>query len=229
MKPLSFRRRPTPGTVIALIALFVALGGTAEALHGHNSVKSDDIANGAVKGPEIAANAVKSGKIKNKEVKGSDIGTGAVGSDELRNRAVSPAKTGVVKAAGVASSNATTAAAPTDLGGPSVTATVPSGALVEVYARADISVTGNHTAQVDLFEPTLFPTSPQILGSGSNTLQTNYTTPGQNFQGGVTSALRGGWLTFAVPPGTYTFSLRYETDGGTATFQNRAIYVRVIG
>ncbi len=229
MKPLSFRRRPSPGTVIAVVALFVALGGTAEALHGHNSVKSDDIANGAVKGKDIAANAVKSGKIKKSEVKGSDIGAGAVGSAELRSRAVSPAKTGVVKAAGTASSNATTAGSPTDLGGPAVTVTVPSGALVEVYARADISVTGNNSAKVDLFEPTLFPASPQILGSGSNAFQTNYTTPGPSFQGGVTSALRGGWLTFAVPAGTYTFSLRYETDGGTATFQNRALYVRVIG
>ncbi len=229
MKPRSFHRRPSPGTVIAVIALFVALGGTAEALHGHNTVKSDDIASGAVKGTDIAANAVKSGKIKPKEVKGSDIGAEAVGSSELRNRAVTPSKTGVVKAAGVSSSNATTAAAPTDLGGPSVTVTVPAGALVEIYARAEISVTGNHTAQVDLFEPTLLAGSPQILGSGANTLQTNYTTPGQNFQGGVTNALRSGWLTFATPPGTYTFSLRYETDGGTATFQNRALYVRVVG
>jgi hypothetical protein len=38
-----FIKRPSPGTVIATIALFVALGGVAVALPGTNSVKNDDV------------------------------------------------------------------------------------------------------------------------------------------------------------------------------------------
>ena len=38
-----FARRPSPATVIATIALFVALGGAAEALRGQNKVKNDDV------------------------------------------------------------------------------------------------------------------------------------------------------------------------------------------
>jgi hypothetical protein len=51
--------RPSPAMVVALIALFVALGGTAAALQGSNTVQSDDLGPGAqVKAADIAANAV---------------------------------------------------------------------------------------------------------------------------------------------------------------------------
>lgn len=54
-------RRPSHATVVAYVALFVALGGgtTAVALSGHNTVQSDDIGPGAqVKAADIAPNAV---------------------------------------------------------------------------------------------------------------------------------------------------------------------------
>ncbi len=38
-----FARRPSPATVIATVALFVALGGAAGALPGQNKVKNDDV------------------------------------------------------------------------------------------------------------------------------------------------------------------------------------------
>jgi hypothetical protein len=38
-----FPKRPSPGTVIATVALFVALGGVAAALPGRNSVNNGDI------------------------------------------------------------------------------------------------------------------------------------------------------------------------------------------
>lgn len=42
-------KRPAPGTVIAIVALIVALAGTAAALPGRNTVNSGDIKSGAVK------------------------------------------------------------------------------------------------------------------------------------------------------------------------------------
>ena len=53
------RARPSPAMVVALIALFIALGGTAVALSGKNTVQSDDIGPGAqVKAADIANDAV---------------------------------------------------------------------------------------------------------------------------------------------------------------------------
>jgi hypothetical protein len=51
------RRLPSPALVLAFIALCAALAGTAAALPGKNSVKSDDIASDAVLPRHIAKGA----------------------------------------------------------------------------------------------------------------------------------------------------------------------------
>lgn len=48
---------PPPSMVVALIALTVALSGTAIALQGRNTVNSGDIVNGAVKSQDVADSA----------------------------------------------------------------------------------------------------------------------------------------------------------------------------
>lgn len=57
--------------LIAYAVLFVALGGTAVALPGGNTVFSDDIAKKAVKTKHIAKKAVKTSKIANNAVTGA--------------------------------------------------------------------------------------------------------------------------------------------------------------
>jgi hypothetical protein len=67
------RFRPSPAMVVACIALFVALGGSAVALNGSNTVQSDDLGPGAqVKAPDVADNAVVSSDIKNGQVSVKD-------------------------------------------------------------------------------------------------------------------------------------------------------------
>ena len=63
---------------LATVALFVALGGTAVALDGSNTVFSDDITNGEVRSPDLA----------NDGVKAADIDAGAVGISEVADNAV---------------------------------------------------------------------------------------------------------------------------------------------
>src|SRR3954449_9513531 len=53
------RWRPTPSFVISCLALFVALSGSALALQGQNSVKSDDIAKNAVHTGDVANHTLK--------------------------------------------------------------------------------------------------------------------------------------------------------------------------
>jgi hypothetical protein len=64
------RKLPSPVTVIALVALVAALGGTAVALPGKNTVKRDD----------IAKNAVNGKKVKNESLTGKDV-KGLTGKD----------------------------------------------------------------------------------------------------------------------------------------------------
>jgi hypothetical protein len=194
-------------TAIALIALFVALGGTAAALHGRHRVKSGDLAKHAVGHRNIRPGAVHTGN--------------------LRSGAATPKKVDVVRGRASSGANATNSTKPTGLGGPGVKVTVPRGALVEVFAQAQMSVTGANTARVHLVAPGVLGGTEQILASKSNSLQVRRTAPGTN-DTGVAIASRAGYLVFAPPPGRYGFALAYSTTGGTATFQNRSLFVRVI-
>jgi hypothetical protein len=62
-------RRPSPALIVAIVALVAALAGTAVALPGKNTVKSND----------IAKNAVGSSDIKNNKVKGADVNEASLG------------------------------------------------------------------------------------------------------------------------------------------------------
>jgi hypothetical protein len=56
-------KRPAPGTVLGLLALIVALLGTANASSNHITVRRGDIAPGAVTAKAIAKGAVTSKKL----------------------------------------------------------------------------------------------------------------------------------------------------------------------
>jgi hypothetical protein len=74
--------RPSPALVIALVALFVALGGTGYAALKlpKNSVGTKQLKKNAVTGSKIKANAVTSSKVKNGSLTGADINLGALGT-----------------------------------------------------------------------------------------------------------------------------------------------------
>jgi hypothetical protein len=194
-------RRPSPAMVVAVVALVAALGGAAVALPGRNSVRSNDI--------------------KTHNVRLSDIARGAV----------DPFRTNLMRASELKTTVNTTSNAPVDLGGPNVTVKVPKGGLVGVFAEVNLQVAGggpNSEAQVRLFEPTILPSAPQIIGGNSNQLQDHFTAPGTGNQTGVNGQLRGGWLVFSPGAGPHTFSLRYSgAGGGTALFANPKLYVVV--
>jgi hypothetical protein len=84
------KRHLNPATVIACIALFVALGGAAVAAKtaSKNSVKTASIANGAVTTAKIRNGAVTTGKLRNGAVTGQKIAPATIGSDQLANGSV---------------------------------------------------------------------------------------------------------------------------------------------
>jgi hypothetical protein len=71
--------------VYGLIAVFIALSGTAAALPGKNSVDSGDIKKGGVRKSDIRKNAVRGSKVRNNTLKGADIDEGSL-SGVLRCR-----------------------------------------------------------------------------------------------------------------------------------------------
>jgi len=79
MAPLK-RRLPSPALAVALLALFVALGGTGYAAVAlqKNSVGSKQLRKGAVKNPKIAANAVTGRKVKRGSLNASDFRAGSL-------------------------------------------------------------------------------------------------------------------------------------------------------
>jgi hypothetical protein len=77
----SIRKRTTFSNVIALIALFAALGGTAFAASkiAKNSVGSKQLKNNAVTGKKIKKDAVTGDKVKDGSLSGADINLGSLG------------------------------------------------------------------------------------------------------------------------------------------------------
>ena len=92
MKPSERIRHHLQSHVVAYLALFVALSGTALALPGKNKVKSNDIARSAVKGKAIADRAVGKAKLRDGAVSSSKLGAGAVISAALADGAVTAPK-----------------------------------------------------------------------------------------------------------------------------------------
>jgi hypothetical protein len=75
--------------VVATLALFVALGGTATAATlAHDSVGAPQIKTDAVRSPEIQADAVRSPEIRADAVRSSEIQDDAVRSSEIQDESV---------------------------------------------------------------------------------------------------------------------------------------------
>src|SRR6266540_2873997 len=72
--------RPSPAMVVALVALSVALAGSASALPGRNRVKRDDIARNAVQSSDIRKNAIRTRHIKKRQVTRSRIAKRSIDS-----------------------------------------------------------------------------------------------------------------------------------------------------
>lgn len=85
------RHRPSPATVISIVALFVAISGTAIALPGKNTVNSGDIINRQVKNQDLQGDAVASGKIENGQVRKVDLRDTAVDSAKVEDESLTGA------------------------------------------------------------------------------------------------------------------------------------------
>ena len=72
--------RPSPAMIVALIALFAALTGSAYAALGKNTVGSKQLKQKAVTTGKIANNAITSVKVAPNSLTGEDVNLGALGT-----------------------------------------------------------------------------------------------------------------------------------------------------
>jgi hypothetical protein len=78
--------RPSHATVVAYLALFVAIGGTAVALPGKNTVDSGDIVRGQVRSSDLQDNGVRSRDVRDDELRSEDVlDEGLTGDDVAPN------------------------------------------------------------------------------------------------------------------------------------------------
>lgn len=78
-------KMPSPAMLVALVALFVALGGSAYAV---NAIGTNQIKNGAVTTPKLANNAVTTAKVSSGAIARAKIRDGAVGPDQIGSGAL---------------------------------------------------------------------------------------------------------------------------------------------
>jgi hypothetical protein len=76
------RRRPSPAMLVALLALFVALGGSTYAA---TKIRARDIRTGAVGSRAIANNSIRSSDIRNAVVTGQDVKDDSLTNADIDN------------------------------------------------------------------------------------------------------------------------------------------------
>lgn len=74
--------------IVSYLALFVALGGSAAALQGRNSVHADDLAANSVKTRAIAQRTIKPGDIERESISAPQIRDGGIKRLDLHDQSV---------------------------------------------------------------------------------------------------------------------------------------------
>jgi hypothetical protein len=138
--PNAPRRRPSPALVISLIALFVALGGTAWGVAA-SSIGSRAIKNNSVTSKDVRNNSLTGGDVRNGRLGGADVRNDALrGADILESSLASVPRS----AAAASADNAATLDGLDSTAFTRTSCGVNSGALkgfVQVNASAGFSAT----------------------------------------------------------------------------------------
>jgi hypothetical protein len=222
---------------LGLLALFIALGGTAYAA-GHqtapkNSVIAKSIHKGAVTRSKLAKNSVDGSKVKNHSLTGADLAPGSIGTVPNASSLGGTAAGGYVKGASqipaggdlagtydkplVQVGKVSTIPAPFNVGfstnpAPAVTVDVPASGLVEALAWATLSAGASSTTYVNLEIDGTYV--EQVLAVNAST-KTMYTRQETSFIG-TEKPQAAQWIPIFTTPGKHTISLSFHAGGPNA-------------
>ena len=227
---------------LALVALFVALGGTSYAAVQlpARSVGTPQLKNGSVNSAKVANRTLRAEDFRPGQLPAGAPGpqgqTGPQGLAGAKGEPGAKGDQGLTGPPGTAVQHAEeasqigfgTATNCASFGvGPSVTVDVGPAGLVAVYAEVLVSdsfVGGAPEARAQLFEPADLPGCQTILANSGDTLELRRTIAGD--PAGTTGP--GSWIVLRATPGTRTYSIRYGRSsggGGFALFGQRNLWV----
>jgi Collagen triple helix repeat (20 copies) len=229
-------RRPSHGTVVAYVSLFVALGGTSVAAVtiANNAVVSSSIKDGQVKTADLGANAVTSAKVKAGSLLASDLKAGELpaavpgpqgpaGATGAAGPAGAPGVKGDPGTPGAAGTNGTNGTNGVNGAATRVRAsktagdvTVPAGT-VTFGTAVTIPLAQNGWTQgateTDLFLVRVTVTAPATCSGGAQGLLVN-----ARLGGAVLLGSHGGSIPFVSnETSTHSFVLGFLLDPGAAT------------
>jgi trimeric autotransporter adhesin len=212
-------KRPSPAMVVALIALFVSVGGVSYAA---SKIGTNDIKRGAVTKPKIAKKAVTTGKLDRQAVKGGKIADAAVKTGKIADQAV---QFGNIQDLAIGTDKLSTGAVTSDkIAGGSVNSTKVDGSIVtadtvgvplaganigsdgavrQFFNRVGGAPTVDHTAGTGVYNITFPGLDGKVLNSGSVSM------------GSIQSAAFGGQLTISSSGGNPR--IRTANGAGAAT------------
>jgi hypothetical protein len=207
-------KRPAPGTVLGLLALIVALVGTANAGSNRVIVRKGDIAKGAVTASALAKGAVTAKKLRKGAVNARALKQGAVGAEAIAAGAVGPAaiRKGAVGSEALAANAVTsTALAP---------GSVYGGALGPVVAHT--APIADRDEAADLSTWTTSDTASALCGAGERLLTGGVvvTNPGNRRVGLVET------LPFINATANGFVGQITSDSGGTATAEVQALCLK---
>jgi hypothetical protein len=190
----SWTRRPSPATIIAVLALVMATGGTSLAgsmISGstlnNRSVTRQKIATGAIDSTLLAANAVTKDKIAKGSVSSSKLEAGAVTQAALAKGAVTSAALG---AGAVAAANL----APATVSWKSLGA--------QLVAAPPVTLPGATFTDVPATGTASCPTGTVAISGGESLSDTTNAFVIQSFQAGQPGAQPTGWIATGATGGT---------------------------
>lgn len=104
MKTL-LQRRPSPALGVAVLALFISLGGVSYGV-ATGSIDSREIKDNSIRANDLRANSVTASEIKRRSLDGTDIKIDRVGGNAVKEQSLDPSKLASTKIGKVPSATA---------------------------------------------------------------------------------------------------------------------------
>jgi hypothetical protein len=93
--------RPTPAFAVAIVALFVSLGGVSYGV-ATGSIDSREVKDKSLRGQDLRANTITAREIRSRSIDGTDIRVDRVGGNAVKEEVLESGKIGKVPSAGSA-------------------------------------------------------------------------------------------------------------------------------
>jgi hypothetical protein len=202
-------RRPSPAMVVALIALFVALGGVSYGF-ATGSIDSREVKNNSLRSVDLRNNDVRSIDIRNNEIRGRDIRnstirTEDIGANQVKGVDVLESSLGEVPKAGSAGSLSSQAKISSQQGAGAAAQTIYDSGKLKLTASCGPAAQPTVTASTAVANATLHSTGG--AGGASDTSPFTADVP-------LTAATSEQRSVVYTEPGGQVVTLSYAAVGG---------------